>query len=67
MVFRYGWMNINLSPNLDEITINSAYINTVSGQGINAGDTGAIPEPSSAIGLGLLAIGAAGIRRRRAA
>jgi len=56
----YGWANITLGPN--SLTFNNwAYENT--GAAITVGATGvAVPEPAnSAVGLGLLALGAAGV------
>lgn len=64
----YGWFRINISGNTlgnsgPRTLVDYAY-NDVAGENILAGDTGAIPEPST---LGLLAMGALGlvVRRRR--
>lgn len=64
----YGWVAVNLtSPSAENLQLDiTAYAwENVAGQGISAG---AVPEPSTyALGLGLLALGAAGIRARRQA
>ena len=64
----YGWVAVNLtSPSAENLQLDiTAYAwENIAGQGISAG---AVPEPSTyALGLGLLALGAAGIRARRQA
>ncbi len=65
----YGWANVTFTQegNWGTITITEwAYDDT--GASILTGATGAIPEPANfAVGLGALALGAAGLRRRRRA
>jgi hypothetical protein len=60
-----GWFSVNLGgfggPN---VFLASEYGNA--GETLHVGGT-TIPEPASALGLSLLALGAVGIRRRRAA
>jgi hypothetical protein len=64
----YGWAEITITANAGgygTFTINDwAYEDT--GAAITVGNTGAVPEPAeTAIGLGALALGAAGLRRWR--
>jgi MYXO-CTERM domain-containing protein len=65
--YYYGWAQVTLTTGSEfgTFTINQwAYENT--GAGILAGQTSAVPEPSAyAFGVGALALGAAGLRRRR--
>ena len=59
---RYGWVQLDVAPDGSEIEI-LGWAYEDSGAGIHAG---AIPEPSQvAAGLGLLAMGAAGVREAR--
>jgi hypothetical protein len=62
----FGWIRVNhLHPKLT--IVDWAYDNTM-GEHIRAGDTGIIPEPASAaifMGLGLISMGAAGVRELR--
>ena len=60
----YGVAELVVGTNYAAIT--KSYINDVAGQSITVGDTGAIPEPSSAaLGAGLAALGALAVKRRR--
>ncbi len=60
----YGVAELVLGSNYAAIT--KSYINDTPGQSITVGDTGAIPEPSSAaLGAGLAALGAFAFKRRR--
>jgi MYXO-CTERM domain-containing protein len=63
----YGWAQVTLTEGerFGTFTINQwAYENT--GASILTGQTSAVPEPSAyALGVGALALGAAGLRRRR--
>jgi hypothetical protein len=66
----YGWASITVTENagnMGTVTINSwAFENN--GGNIIVGDAGAVPEPAeAALGLGALALGAAGLRRWRKA
>jgi len=65
----YAWAKISVSyaaNRLNEVAILETAINDIPGEVIHAGQTSAIPEPSTvATGLGLLALGAAGLRERR--
>jgi MYXO-CTERM domain-containing protein len=73
-VYYYGWLyvsDIDLSAGNASITLSHYGIMTVAGVGIHAGDTGTTPstptgtpEPATT-GLGLLALGAAGVLRHR--
>ncbi|MGA2052313.1 MAG: hypothetical protein ABSH19_03270 [Opitutales bacterium] len=66
--YHYGWANITISSTGQGVTINDWAYNSIAGQSIQAGQ---VPEPSqAAIGLGLLALGAAGVsayKRRKIA
>ena len=63
----YGWANVTLTAggSYGSFVINEwAYDD--SGSSIQAGQTSAVPEPATyALGLGALALGAAGLRRMR--
>ncbi len=57
-----GWFSVNLGgAGGDNVILGGSYGNA--GETLHVGT--AIPEPSSAVGLSLLALGAAGLRRRR--
>lgn len=71
-VLHYGWAEITVTPDVgDVLTVNAWAYNSVANATILAGQTTAIPEPANAVaGLGLLALGAAGVacyKRRKAA
>jgi len=56
----FGWANISISAG--SLTVNNWAYNDVANYGIYAGTAIAVPEPAnSAAGLGLLALGAAGV------
>ncbi len=64
----YGWIRMNVSAydpasQFQSTVVEFAYED--SGAAILTGATGVVPEPTSAIALGLLALGAAGIRPMR--
>lgn len=60
----YGWVGLDLAPDLTSLTITEVAYNDTPGQGIFTGTE--IPEPGhAAVGLGLLALGAAGVLRHR--
>ena len=67
---QYGWAKVSFIANFDtqisQLVIQEWAYETQAGQGINVGDgaTAVIPEPTSA-SLGLLALGAVGLRRWR--
>ena len=66
----YGWAEIDLSFASDGTLIGYDLVqlafSEINGQALNVGQTSAIPEPSAVgTGLGLLALGAAGLRARR--
>lgn len=66
--FHYGWATLTptAGPIGQGITITEGYYEDVADTPIMAGDTGAVPEPEvAAVGLGALALGAAGLRRWR--
>jgi hypothetical protein len=67
----YGWLELSnvVSPNSGPLVTLEGYAYDDSGAYIPAGDTGGIPEPSTFVltGLGALVLGAAGLRRWRAA
>jgi hypothetical protein len=62
----YGWANVTLSS--QTLVVNDWAYDNIAGQSIQAGQT-IVPEPAeSALGLGLLALGAVGVsayKRRR--
>lgn len=71
-----GWLRVSIGRGLDNrpssfdvIADGSGFVGAFApaSEGLSVGDLAAIPEPASAAaGLGLLALGAAGLRRRRA-
>ncbi|CAI8279824.1 MAG: Uncharacterised protein [Opitutia bacterium UBA7350] len=62
----YGWASMTLSNTAVQYTINDAWYEDVAGQAVTVGST--VPEPAHiALGLGALALGAAGLRRMRQA
>lgn len=64
---QFGWAEISFSTGVDGgLTITQWGYETAANTPINVGDGSPVPEPSTyALGLGLLALGAAVIRRRR--
>ena len=60
----WGWANVSWNATTKELTINSAYVESVVGNTITVGDVGAVPEPSRAL-LALAGFGAVALRRRR--
>jgi len=61
-ITQYAWASISFSADYKTLTI-SEWAYTTNGENIYVGQT-AIPEPAeAAAGLGLLALGAAGMRR----
>jgi len=69
----YGWALITFyyngsNTNATYVTIGEWAYESIAGNSIIVGDTGAVPEPAqTAVGLGALALGAAGLRRWRKA
>lgn len=74
-----GWLNVNISRDargrplglylapLDRSGVMGAFVPLAEAAGFTAGQLAAVPEPATAAtGLGVLALGAAGLRRRRA-
>ena len=61
---RYGWIHVIIPANAGSVTITGYAYEDEDGVGIGAGHT-AVPEPGTMAGLGLLALGAAGMRRLR--
>lgn len=59
--FLYGWIDVGLSNDLNTLTIYGWGINTTPNAGLFAGE---VPAPGVG-GLAMLAMGAAGIRRKR--
>jgi MYXO-CTERM domain-containing protein len=61
----FGWASVTIGGS-NRFTFNEAWYNSTPGASITAGQTSAVPEPSTyAVGLGALALGAAGVRRWR--
>ena len=59
----YGWAEMTVSSTIAQITINEAWYNDTPDADVIVG---AVPEPAHiALGLGALALGAAGLRRMR--
>ena len=64
--WQYGWANLTLLAYDNGVTINSWAYDTAANTAITVGDTGSVPEPAeTGAGLGLLALGAAGLRSWR--
>jgi hypothetical protein len=63
---RLKWTNTDGNPDPNTLTLVDSAYNDVPGQSIQAGQTSATPEPSSAALLALAGAGAAALRRRRA-
>ncbi len=73
--FIYGWIHVNFdtslaftfdSPEIISFTYDDAATDaTAFAKPVGGFSVSAVPEPSSLVGLGLLALGAAGVRRRR--
>lgn len=63
----YGWAAMTFNFGGTSIVVDEWAYNSTVGEAIQVGDTGsAVPEPAAAAtGLGLLALGAAGLRRKR--
>jgi hypothetical protein len=62
----YGWAEMTLSTNSLQVTINEAWYNDTPDGSVVVG--AAVPEPAEVgLGLGVLALGAAGLRRMRQA
>lgn len=63
----YGW--VEMTPTFgvgNSIEFHRWAYNSIAGEAIQIGQTSAVPEPATAAtGLGLLALGAAGLRRQR--
>ncbi len=59
--YLYGWIDVGISDNLGTLTIYGWGINTTPNAGLFAGE---VPAPGAG-GLAMLAMGAAGIRRKR--
>ncbi|MGV3664085.1 MAG: PEP-CTERM sorting domain-containing protein [Prosthecobacter sp.] len=60
----WGWANVAWDRAGRTLTVNSAYVESVSGAPITVGDVGAVPEPSRAL-LALAGLGTVMLRRRR--
>jgi hypothetical protein len=62
----YGWAEMTLSATSVQFTINEAWYNDTPDGAVTIGVGGAVPEPAEVgLGLGVLALGAAGLRRMR--
>lgn len=66
----FGWANVTIDGSPGGYKINEAWYNSSPGASIKAGEAGIatspVPEPATcAVGLGALALGAAGLRRWR--
>jgi hypothetical protein len=62
----YGWAEMTLSATSVQFTINEAWYNDTPDGAVTIGVGGAVPEPAEVgLGLGVLALGAAGLRRIR--
>ena len=60
----WGWANINWNFSAQQMTVNSAYIESVAGNTISVGNVAAVPEPSRAL-LALAGVAGVALRRRR--
>lgn len=62
----YGWIEADGNATATVLTISQWAYNDIPGEGILAGQPTAVPEPASwPVGLGLLALGAAGVTQYR--
>ena len=60
----YGWARVTYNDGSNNIALHDFAYESVAGQSINAGDTGAVPEPSRTL-LALAGLGGVALRRRR--
>lgn len=60
----FGWANVSYDVSASNLHINSAYVESVAGNSITAGNVGVVPEPSRAL-LALAGLGVVALRRRR--
>ncbi len=60
--YHYGWVDMTMNPD-GTVTVNRWALDDVAGTPVTT--PGAVPEPGSGAMLALLALGAAGLRRRR--
>lgn len=60
--YHYGWVDITMNPD-ETVTVNRWALDDAAGAPVTT--PGAVPEPGTGAMLALLALGAAGLRRRR--